>query len=249
MPTKRREYELRIEAYSPDTIPMVRLAEYMADLATLLGEYKSVHFVRLGKGSTRLVHAVEHEAEPKIRERVQSVRNDEGPIDAIRAARNIDRRLAQDNASGELVDPVNHKIIDFPGRKRFTQPIYGPFNQPGTLDGIPIRVGGETDPVPVHLEEPGQPAHICYASRAVAREIAPYIFSTMIRAEGVGRWHRDADGKWLLDKFTIHSFKKLKDTPLTDVVERLRSIPGKFQQLEDPLKKVREMRHGEEAAG
>jgi hypothetical protein len=247
MPRKSREYELRIDAYSPETIPMVRLAEYMADLATLLGEYKSVHFVRLAKGSTRLVHAVEYEAEPKIRERVQSVRNDEGPIEAVRAARNIDRRLAHDNASGELIDPTKSRIIDFPGRKRFSQPLYGPFNQSGTLDGIPIRVGGEADPVPVHLEEPGLPPHICYASRAVAREIAPHIFSTMIRAEGIGRWHRDSDGKWLLDRFTIHSFKKLKDAPLTEVVERLHSIPGKFRELEDPIKKLRELRHGEEA--
>jgi hypothetical protein len=52
-----------------------------------------------------------------------------------------------------------------------------------------------------------------------------------------------------VDKFTIHSFKKLKDTALIDVVDRLRAIPGKFQQLEDPLKKLREIRRGDDAAG
>src|ERR1051325_11638027 len=114
MPGKRREYELRIDAYSPDTIPMARLPGNMTAPATLLGEHKSVHFVRLGKGTTRLVHAVEYEAEPKVRERVQSVRNEEGPIEAVRAARSIDRLLAEDNASGELVDPVKHKVFDFP---------------------------------------------------------------------------------------------------------------------------------------
>src|ERR1700693_346222 len=117
MAKKKREYELRIEAYTPETIPMVNLAEYMADLATLLGEYKSVHFVRLTKGSTRLVHAIEYEAEPKIRERVQSVRNQDGPIEAQQAARRIDQRLAKDNASGTLIDPTAAKIIEFPGRK------------------------------------------------------------------------------------------------------------------------------------
>jgi hypothetical protein len=244
MAKKKREYELKIEAYTPETIPMVHLAEYRADLATLLGEYKSVHFVRLAKGSTGIVHAVEYEAEPKIRERVHSVRNQDGPVDAQQAARRIDQRLAQDNASGTLIDPTSAKIIEFPGRKRFTQPEYGPFNQPGTIDGIPIRVGGETDPVPVHLEEPDQQPHICHASRAMAREIAPYLFSTFIRAEGIGRWHRDGDGQWVRDRFTIHSFKKLKEAPLSEVVSRLRAIPSEFAKMEDPLRELCMERRG-----
>lgn len=244
MARKRRQYELRIEAFSPDTIPMVRLAEYMADLATLLGEYKSVHFVRLEKGSTRIVHAVEYEAEPKVRERVQSVRSQDGPPDAQQAARRIDQRLAQDNASGTLVDPTSAKIIEFPGRRRFTQPVYGPFNQTGTIDGIPIRVGGEADPVPVYLEEPGEAPHICYASRAIAREIAPYLFTSFIRAEGVGRWHRDGDGQWVRDRFTIHSFKRLKDVALGEVVSRLRAVPSELSSAEDPLRELHDYRHG-----
>jgi hypothetical protein len=224
---------------------MVRLAEYLADLATLLGEYKSVHFVRLGPGSTQVVHAVEYEAEPKIRERIHGVRNDEGPIEALRAARAIDKRLAQDNASGLIKEPTGAKILEFPGKKRFSQPEYGPFNQPGVLDGIPIRVGGETDPVPVHLEEPGQgEAHICHASRGIARQIAPYIFFTMLRVEGVGRFHRDPDGKWIRDRFTIHSFKKLKDVPLSESIGRLRAIKSGLQRIEDPLKELENMRHG-----
>ncbi len=244
---RSREYILKIDAFTPATIPMVRLAEYMADLATLLGEYKSVHFVRLGEGTTQLVHAVEYEAEPKVRERVHAVRNQDGPIDAMRAAREIDQRLAHDNATGSIIEPTGSKIIEFPGKKRFTEPQYGPFNQAGTIDGIPIRIGGETDPVPVHLEEPGQEAHICYASRAIATQIAPYIFSTMIRADGIGRWHRDADGKWIMDRFTIHTFRKLRDAALGDVVARLRAIPSKLKKMDDPLRELAELRYGDNA--
>ena len=244
MPKRRREYTFVIEAYSPDTIPMVRLAEYMADLATLLGEYKSVHFVRLAAGSTQVVHTVEYEAEPKIRERVLSVRNDEGPVEAMRAARSINKRLAEDNASGLIKEPTGSKILEFAGKKRFIQPEYGPFNQPGVLDGIPIRVGGETDPVPVHLEEPGQEPHICYASRVIARQIAPYIFSTMLRVDGIGRFHRDADGKWIRDRFTIHSFKKLRDVPLSESINKLRAIKSSLHEIDDPLQQLETIRHG-----
>jgi hypothetical protein len=56
-----REYRFKITAYTPATIPMARLAEYMAELAVVLGEEEHVHFVRLQKGSTVLVHNIENE--------------------------------------------------------------------------------------------------------------------------------------------------------------------------------------------
>jgi hypothetical protein len=59
MERRPREYRLRIDAFTPETLPMSRLAEYMADLATLLGEQERVHFARLENGSTALVHTIE----------------------------------------------------------------------------------------------------------------------------------------------------------------------------------------------
>ena len=68
------EYRFKIDAYSPDTMPMSRLAQYMAELADLLGEQTAVHFKRITKGSTVLNATVDREAEPKVRDRVSSVR-------------------------------------------------------------------------------------------------------------------------------------------------------------------------------
>ncbi len=56
------EYRFVIDAYSPETLPMSRLAEYMTDLARLFGTAERVHFVRLEAGSTVLVQRVEPEA-------------------------------------------------------------------------------------------------------------------------------------------------------------------------------------------
>jgi len=78
----------------------------------------------------------------------------------------------------------------------------------------------------------------------IAQEIAPHIFSTMIRAEGVGRWHRDGDGQWIRDRFTIHSFRKLRDLPLSEAVERLRGIASRLHDVEDPLHEIHKLRHG-----
>ena len=55
-----------IDAYSPETIPMAKLAEYMSDLAALLGRENAVHFAGLEKGSTKLAVRVEFEDVPKV---------------------------------------------------------------------------------------------------------------------------------------------------------------------------------------
>ena len=238
-----KEYILKIEAFSPATIPMARLAEYMADLATLLGESKSVHFVKLSPGSTKLAYRIEQEAEPKGRERIRAVRTHDAPQEAMRASRAIDKMLADDNATGAIIEPTGAKLLEFPGRKKFNQPLYGPFNQPGEVDGIPIRVGGEDETVPVHLEEPGRPIHMCLAKRDVAREIGAYLFTTMIRAQGTGRWCREKDGQWTLVKFTIQSFRKLEVRPLGDALKRLRAISG-FDEVKNPLAALDKIRHG-----
>ena len=47
--------------YKIATLPMERLAQYMADLSKMLGEPARVHFVELREGSIGLVHVVEPE--------------------------------------------------------------------------------------------------------------------------------------------------------------------------------------------
>src|SRR4051812_2720236 len=94
------EYRFAIDAFTPDTLPMARLAEYMGEFACLLGQTDHVHFARIEKGSATLVSTVEWEAIPKVRERVRVVkyRDPAAPTEAVRAFDNLDRRLALDNA-------------------------------------------------------------------------------------------------------------------------------------------------------
>lgn len=56
--SKGAEYRFQIDAYTPETITMARLAEYMTYLAQVLGETASVHFDRL-LGSSRKAVGVE----------------------------------------------------------------------------------------------------------------------------------------------------------------------------------------------
>ena len=41
------EYRLKIDVFTPETLPMQRLSLYMAELAKLLGEPERVHFVEV----------------------------------------------------------------------------------------------------------------------------------------------------------------------------------------------------------
>jgi hypothetical protein len=160
-----------------------------------------VHFNRIEAGSTTPVIRVEWEAEPKVRERVHKIKTKDAPEDVLKAEREINRMLAEDNAIGVLQDPVGGKVLQFPGRELLKKLVFGPITQPGVFQGVPISVGGERDPVPIHLED-GKEKHIVWARRTVAKDIAQYLFTAPIRVEGTGRWIRHADGEWELLDFT-----------------------------------------------
>lgn len=240
----------KIDAFRPDTIPMGRLAEYMAALAALLGNEKSVHFLRLDPGSVELVHCVDVEDQPEVHARLTALRHGNAPADAVKAYRGLDDMLANDNAVGILAIDQQDVILEFPGVTRPKPVDYGAFTQEGIFDGIPVKIGGLTDTVPIHLQEIGPDAHIhiCHASREIARAIAVHLFEAPIRVHGTGRWRRKASGAWELIRFTIGTFEVLNDAPLETVVARLRGTPGNgWRGVEHPLATLRDLRDGEES--
>lgn len=244
MATKRQEYRFRIDAFTPETIPMARLAEYMADLATLLGSQERVHFSRVELGSLQILHEVEYEAIPKVKERLHGIRTRNAPEDAIKAYSNLDKKLAEDNAKASI-ETANDKVMEFPGRERTQLNAYGPVTEPGTFDGILIRVGGRDETVPVYLLE-GDVVHKCNSNREMAKKLAPHLFGKTLRVHGAGKWNRDEFGNWVMERFNITDFTLLDESSLTDVVSGLRSIPGGIKELDDPMQELRRMRDSTE---
>ena len=241
-----KEFILKIEAYTPETFPMGRLAEYMRDLANMLGEPAAVHFVRLLPGSTGLVHKVDDEAIPKVEQRIIAVKTNTAPVESQTAARAIDRKMQEDNASGALVETTGAEIIQFPGAKRLKEPVFGPINQAGTLDGVVVRVGGKTDPVPVMLQTRETYEAHCVATREVAKELGKFIFTQEIRCAGVGRWLRNRFGDWELQRFAISGFEPLEGKSLTETLAELQTVRGGWKNAADPWAKIRELRDEDE---
>jgi hypothetical protein len=239
-----REYRFQIDAYSPETIPLARLSQYLSDLARMMGESESVHLARIEPGSTVPIIAVEWEAEPKIQERLRAVKFSEGPPEAQRAYREINRKLVEDNANGVLIGPSRSKLIKFPGRDGANQPEYGPIRQYGTFQGIPIRIGGELGDVPIHLED-GEHTHIVSAPRRIAKQIGMHLFTSVVRVEGIGRWLRSRLGEWELRGFDVQNFEVLKEGDIQKSISLLRAIPSEWKKNGDPLGELMALRTGE----
>ncbi len=244
-----KRYTLFIDAFTPETIPMARLAQYMQNLAAMLGHDAAVHFETLKPGSTQLVARIDHEDIPKVATDLVQLKRGEGRPEATRAQAAIDRLLAEDNASGFVYEDEDQstKIIAFLGVTRPKPTTFGPFNQEGSIDGILISVGGADQTVHLQLQNGDMKYTGIETNRETARRLAKHMYEP-VRIFGTGRWLRDEEGTWLLKKFKVDSYNVLAADDLKDAVEQMRKIEGsEWKEMDDPigtLKALRETGNG-----
>jgi hypothetical protein len=232
------EYRFKIGAYSPTKIPMQRLAEYMNQIALILGEPNQVHFGSLAPGSTVIVAKIEREAVPKVHERVTQVKKGGGPTEARRAYTAANRMLREDNTNGSLKgDAV---ILPFPGRDE-TQEQFAVVRQQGFVEGKITGVTGRDKTVHITLTVEDEPISGLWTTRAIAKQLAGR-YDEPVRLHGRGRWQRDAEGAWSLIDFKIESFEPLDDVPLSTALERLRAIPTEWD--DNAYAELDVLRHG-----
>lgn len=232
-----KTYTLHIAAYTPETIPMARLAEYMRGFAAMLGHEGAVHFERLDPGSTQLVTRIDHEQVPKVATGLTALVAGEGSPESIRARQMIDHLLANDNASGFIYedDDPEAKVIAFPGATRPRPLQYGPIKQEGTLDGILVSVGGADQTIHIRLQNGDTRYSNIDTDRDTARRLAKHLFEP-IRIFGAGTWLREEGGKWMLWRFKVQSFEALKAETLRDVLVDLRAVEGnEWAEHDNPL--------------
>jgi len=248
--THDRKLIFYIDAYSPETIPLAKLGEYIADFALLLGKDNVVHFAGLEPGSTRITAHVKFEDVPKVTTRLNDIRRGNPPQDAVKLFAQIDARLANDNAVGRILieedDAVAAELLVFPGRDRKTTQSYGPFTQDGSLDGILISVGGKDETVPLRLQNGDVTYTNCDTSRAIARDLGKHLFEP-IRVFGTGRWIRESDGAWTVKRFRVRRFDLLSDASLRDTITALRAVRGSgWAEIADPLGELTDLRHDDD---
>jgi hypothetical protein len=230
------ELRFHIHAFTKATIPMARLAEYLLDLAEILGEPHSVHFDRLEDGSAVPVLKIDEEAEPKIIRNVQRAQTSQAPKHVREARFRMEQRLAEDNAKGaEVIDQTRgFKLLQFKGRDAIHEP-WGPIRQAGELTGVVTSIGGRKEFISVRFQD-GEHTYTCRAKRDIGRQLRAFLLEDKpIRVHGYGRWTRNDLGEWQLDEFTIAEFSSLDSTPMKEVLEDLRSVKSEWLEGSDPI--------------
>lgn len=234
-------FDFRIDTLSPETLPMVRLAEYATALAKLMGSEEHVHLLKVRKGSAIPEIWVDHAADPKVRKRLSLVNTPDAPDDVKSNWSKVNTLLRDDNASAVLRVKHGATILEFPGRKTpLSEEVV--VHEQGELDGIVIRVGGKDASVPVWLQGEGGEKLECNATRDLAKQLAVHLFEKPVRVAGNAKWRRTKERVWELAGFDIKSFEALDHTPLNDLVTKLRAIDTEWSAMDDPQAELRRLR-------
>ena len=237
------KFTFRIKAYTPETIPMARLAEYLAQYAALMGNQSSVHFDGLRKGSTILCSRVEEAEVPKVEVRLRSASEAEASADVAKVVESINRMLREDNADGYIRREKGAKIIAFPGIKQPIPERIGPIREAGRLEGRLVKVGGKDRTIHALLIAPdGEQYRLVTTSIDTAKDLGRHLY-TNIRVSGTGTWFRDENRQWVLDQFFVQDFESSNEQSLIEAITGLRAVEGSgWGAMEDPLSELKRFR-------
>jgi hypothetical protein len=228
------EYIFRIDAFQPETLPMARLAEYLAALAKMFGHADHTHFVGVERGSAKLRTAVEAVDAPKVETRLNGVRIGEGPKDALQGRQAIEDLLANDNAVGTLTEAASDRVVlAFVGRDRPKALTFPPFREDTSIDGQLVSIGGRDLSAHATLQD-GDLFHVGVSMRReLARELAKLLYGPTVRMHGNGRFERQADGVWKMSDFKMDRYEVLDDRPAGDALADIRAISGNGLMAQD----------------
>jgi len=244
------EYTFTIqESYTPTTLPMERMAQYVLQIAKMLGHKETIHFKEIATGSVELKYFVEHEAAPKVEQRLEELRRNAAPEDAKDAFRQINEMLRDDNAIGlhfrsSANDPLHDpSILRFPG-KEIPRPVkVGPLAKYSIIVGELTRIGGKSPKAQIETQE-GRVWH-CDLTKSIARDLAPHLYQ-VLRIEGDAKWERIESGIWEPKSLNVKSFSVLPEHSLTEAINELRNIEGGEWGTTDPAEAARKRHEDEE---
>ncbi|HBY59263.1 MAG TPA: hypothetical protein DEH78_05545 [Solibacterales bacterium] len=219
---KPEQVSLKIDVFTPETLPMARLARYLEELAAMLGSDANLHFSRVAAGSAHLIALADPPAAPKVLERARAVAERTAPRSSMAAHARLDDLLAEDNAIGELF-VGRTKLLEFPGRRRAAQEVIGPVSRSGSIDGRVFSIAGKDESINVRLLGDSGGELRCVVSVELARRLGPHLLGGRLRLFGRGVWNR-VDAQWVMKAFEADEFVVLDDSPLPDTLRRLQAV-------------------------
>ena len=245
------KYKFWIDAYSPMTMPMARLGEYMAELGHLMANEASVHFRELEEGSTVVAVDVEFEAYPKVRNRLHAARTADDK-DAVQIFNRLNKMLRDDNAVGCILTEENQhlaEVLHFPGREIPAPQVIGPFTEPATIKAKLFRIGGRDQTAHAQLIDSTGRIWNGTLTQQQAAEMAAADGGGLYQwflVSGTARWIRTEEESWDLKGFSITDFRLLPESSLKQEIEALRNIEGSEWGGIDPSVFIEKLRRDDD---
>jgi hypothetical protein len=243
------EYVFSIDVFRPDTMPMDRLAQYLAALAKMFGHSEHTHFIGITEGSAELHTAIDPVDAPKVQTRLNGVRLGEGPKEALAGKQALEDLLANDNAVGTLTEAESKQVvIPFVGRNRVKPLAFPPFREDTSIDGQLVSIGGRDNTAHAILQD-GDVYHAGVTMpREVARDLGRLLYGPPLRMHGNGRFERQSDGVWKMTDFRVDRVEVLDGRSLHEVLNAVRAVPGNQLMKPSAYRDVVAQRQGGEDA-
>jgi len=233
-------FEFVLPGYTPETMPLDRLIEYLNNLMVILGNPSDTHLIDIKESSTKPVFVMPHHAAVKARKRARETWEGGGPVRARDAYRRIRRMVADDGGKPAVLISQSATILEFPSVDLGADQEIGSVRQASSVTGELIRVGGETEFDQILLREiSGTVIAGCFATKEVAKDLAKHLHE-YVRLNGIASWHRDRHGKWQLARMKVQTFEMVDDESLSEAVAAVQAtITDWPDDLSDTLLRMR----------
>lgn len=238
-------FEFVLPGYTPETMPLDRLLEYLGQLAVILGNPSDLHLIKIEKSSTKPVIVMPHHAAAKARKRARDTWEGGGPAQARNAYRRIRRMVSEDGGQPARLTSKSATILEFPSVDLGADQEIGSVRQSSSITGELIRVGGETEYDQILLRDiSGDVISGCFATKEVAKQLAKLLHE-YVRLHGIASWSRDRHGKWRMMRMKVQAFEEVDDETLGEALASVQQATVNWP--DDLSERLLAMRGGEAA--
>jgi hypothetical protein len=228
------EMEFVIPAYTPETMPLDRLLQYLQLIAEVVGVPKYMHLVRILPSSTKPVFKMPIPVAVKAREKVAAVRSGAGTGAQRRAYGQIRQMVRKDGGRSASLNDRTGIILDFPPTPDDIGALAG-IRQASSFEGSLTKVGGVGEFIPIQMQDlSGEVFSGFSAPKTLAKAMAKLLFEP-IRVSGIGSWDRTPAGEWKLAKMLVQAYEALGDESLSEVFQKLRAAPVAWPDNADDI--------------
>jgi hypothetical protein len=219
------ELSFVIPGYTPETMPLNRLIEYLQQMSVVLGDPENLHLIEIREGSCVPTFHVPKAIALEAHDRAAKVSRGDGTkkqVDAYNRVSRMLRRDARDAGRPAVLRSPRKILLEIPVAPDDLGVLSG-VRQSSTVDGQLIRVGGAGDDATLQVQDlDGRIMSGFTAKRTLAKELARLMWEP-VRLAGIGQWGRSDEGTWSLERMQVQSYERLEEEALGVTLEKLRS--------------------------